>query len=257
MARGRMTAFATLGAVSLVGSLCLSFYMSSRAYTSNGPELMLPKDAATEGVSQTVSAPPPAVFAMSDVIVTPQNVQKVIATLVRPDSYLVSADNTLYWQSGSAALKSRLYVRDSAWKTELFSESGMLLHTTVLTDKDFFSWKPGDASYYRGAPGVFRADATAMLPTYEDALKLDAQAITEAGFQNIQYEPCIYLTAKEETTGLTYKYFISAVSGLLMRAEYWDGKRLVREVAISGITLQEPGAEHFLLPGGASVFDIE
>ena len=86
-----------------------------------------------------------------------------------------------------------------------------------------------------------------MLPTYEDVLAEEIE-LTSAGRRDIDGEPCIMV--EYEQGGYRCVYFVSAATGLLKSASFYNGETLVREVTVSGLKTETPSEDLFTLPDG-------
>lgn len=255
MTRGTMPFFAAMGALVLAVGLFLSFYMSSHAYSTEKTKIVLPKDAVTEGIASEANVnTEPSAFTMTSPEVNSDNVQKIIETLVRPAAYSAVVQNTLYWPGGKQTLSARQYVKDGFCKTEYTLSGSTQIRHTILSKDSFFSWKSGDASYYRGKRGAFSFDTVGMLPSYETILEWKKEEIRDAGVKNVGYSPCIYVTSEDSKNNLKFTYWVSTVTGLLVQADYYKGTTLVRQVVVNQITLGEPEDSYFLLPNNSYVF---
>ena len=70
-------------------------------------------------------------------------------------------------------------------------------------------------------------------------------------------ESCIYVTVADANTGYSLTYWVSAVSGLLVQADYTRGSELVRSVVVSDIQQEEPAASLFVLPDSTSLLPAQ
>lgn len=240
---------AAIGAVVLMVTLFFSFYLSTTAYrTDSGPEYP-PQSADTPALPE---AQDPAQPVLQDVTVTTENVQDVIASLTRPAAYSYTVKNTLFYGDASHVLTRKQYFKNGACRTEELSAAGSVQRVTLRRGEKLYAWENGETRYYTGAVGAFTEDGDAMLPTYETVLDLPPESLTGAALQTLAYEPTIYVSSEQD--GWRSEFYVSAVSGLLRRADIYEGDRLVRSLEISDLT-QEAADAYFLLPGGASVFD--
>ena len=102
---------AAIGAAVLVGLLFLSYVLSSGMLHRKDTGIVL--QSGTEN-APTVSSGSQLLTAQSvaDVTIGPDNAQKVIASLTRPEAYSCVIENTLYYSGGSATLRCRQYMLD-------------------------------------------------------------------------------------------------------------------------------------------------
>lgn len=244
---------ASIGAAVLVVVLFFSFLLSSGLLHERGAGIELPSE---EEDAPTVSQGGQMLTAQSvaEVAIDVNNAQRVIATLTRPDTYSCRIDNTLYFAGGSAVRTCRRYARGEAVRTDTLNASGAAESTLLRVKDTAYSWNAGERSYYKGAWGDFSDDGAAMLPTYEDVLQ-EGLKLLDAAKQDVDFEPCIRVSF--EQGGYRCVYYISAASGLLKTASFYDGDTLTRQVTVSELQTDEPAETLFELPSGQSVLGEE
>lgn len=240
---------AAVGAAVLVALLFLSYLLSSGLLHRGGTGIQLQN--GTEDVpsvpqdSQLLTAQD-----VADVTVGTDNAQQIIASLSRPEAYSCSVENTLYYSGGSSSLRCRRYVNSALVRTDMLSSAGMLQSTLLRDGEDAYAWNAGDTTAYHGKWGDFSDDAAAMLPTYEDVLD-ETVELTSAGRRDIDGEPCIMVEYTQG--GYRCVYFVSAVTGLLKGASFYDAETLVREVTVSNLKTEAPDEAMFTLPDGQNL----
>ena len=235
---------AAIGALILVGILFLSFVLSSSAYRTDGSGIVLPSevDPAPVGVEDWEGRNEDI---LQQISVTPQNVRAVVASLARPEAYSMTVRSTL--QAGATAVLScRQTVKNGAVRIDYLSTAGSVERTTLLWQEQCYAWKTGAVSFYKGAAGAFTGDSESMLPTYETVCALEEAQIVSASLTEEEGEPRILVTAEQQ--GQTVEYTVSASCGLLRRAAFYEGDRLIRTVE-TDIMLEEPEDSLFVLPG--------
>lgn len=240
---------ASIGATVLVITLFLSYLFSSGLLHPRGAGIELPgeNDGAPVVSSGSKTLTVQSVY---DVEISVSNAKQVIASLTRPEDYSCRVENRLAYTGGSSALYCQRYARGGAVRTDTVDAAGTVQSTLLRVDSIAYAWNVGDRSFYKGSWGDFSDDAAAMLPTYEDVLE-DGLAYTAAGKQEIELEPCVYV--EFEKNGYRCRYDISAVSGLLRAASFYEGETLVRQVTVSELKLETPADELFQLPNGQSL----
>ena len=240
---------ASIGAAALVLVLFLSFLFSSGLLHERKGGIQLPgsgEDAPVAGTEGSVMTAQD----VADVEITAENAQKVIASLKRPSDYVCQIANTLYFTGGSSTLTCTRYARGDAVRTDTLDAAGEV-SSTLLRDADVvYAWNAGDTQAFKGAQGPFTDDADAMLPTYEDVLASGVM-LTAASRENLENDPCIRV--KFDQGGYHCVYDISASSGLLKAASFYSGQTLTRQVTVSALRTDTPGANFFNLPDGTSV----
>jgi hypothetical protein len=149
----------------------------------------------------SASAPPYSGSPLNyEVELNPDNVQAVIRTLARPESYSRDYSVSLFWQSGSSASVITLTVDDK----------------TLTVNGE---------TYPREGMQLSRQDALAHIPTYEDILELPRSDILSASYR--EYENSPYIVVRFNGLLYTHEYYISTDSGLLDYAQKYDGETLV------------------------------
>lgn len=246
-------AIAAIGAAVLVALLFLSYLLSSGLLHRGGTGILL-QNGTEDAPTVTADSQLLTAQSVADVTVGTDNAQQIIASLARPEAYSCSIENTLYYDGGSSSLRCRRYARGTLVRTDMLSSTGTL-QSTLLRDGDTaYAWGAGDTSAYQGQWGDFSDDAAAMLPTYEDVLD-EAVELTSAGRRDIDGEPCIMV--EYEQGGYRCVYFVSAATGLLKTASFYQGETLVREVTVSGLKTEAPGEDLFTLPDGQALLGEE
>lgn len=210
----------------------------------------LPGEEELEGpdLSQTDGS------AIRQVSVTPETVQRAVATLRRPERYARSVTVEQFWSGGSGVLSSAVSVRDGWTRVDTQLPGGELRHS--LTDgESTYVWYGSESAFYAGAAGEISADAEQAIPTYEDVLACAVEQILRADYRSYGETACIYVETAPEK-GVTLCYWVSVERGLLTAAEKYEGDTLVYRMtaAESG---GEPEASLFVLPDGTALLSGE
>ena len=95
---------------------------------------------------------------VAKITVDKENVQRVIASLSRPEEFGCKTDATYYYDNGSATLESRWWVRPGVCRAMQYDAKGRLRAQVILTENHIYIWGSEGASYYEGSPGDFTAD---------------------------------------------------------------------------------------------------
>ncbi|MDR3149682.1 MAG: hypothetical protein LBT88_06710 [Oscillospiraceae bacterium] len=122
---------------------------------------------------------------------TPQNVQDVIASISRPESYLRTYEVILYWNDGS--------------RTETVS---VTLSETTLT--------VNDEQIDIAGKTVSEIDLLSRIPAYESVLDVSVDEIRSADYVTLDGVP--YIRVRFNGLMYVHEYFISIESGLLEHA---------------------------------------
>lgn len=182
---------------------------------------------------------------VADIEIGIPNAQKVIASLVRPRAYSANIENKLYYAGGSAVMNARQYVKDGVVRTDTLDAEGKV-QSSILRKKDvYYAWNAGDTKAYEGKWGDFSNDAAAMLPSYEDVLG-EGIELVDAGRQEVDFDPSIFVEFHQ--AGYRCVYVVSAASGLLKSASFYNNDTLVRQVTVSELKYEAPEDAVFTLP---------
>lgn len=185
---------------------------------------------------------------LSNIVVTNENIKRVIASLSRPTAFSYALTNRLIYTGGESSYSHCYYERDGVIRVDTLDSDGRVQQTLLQNDKTVYSWM-NDSSFYQGKPGEFYTDAMAMLPRYQDILNNEAEIISVT--QQSDAEPVI--TVLFLLGGYRCQYTISVVNGLLMQANFFQEETLVRSVTMYEVSTELPSASLFKLPNGNSV----
>ena len=192
-------------------------------------------------------------FNLSDTSITPDNVQRVVESLSRPEAYTASVTNTLYWNGTWDSIAAKQYVRDGITLIAYFTSDGIEERYEVVEEDIYYSWRRDGTSQYSASTGSLDRDDMSMIPTYENVIDLEKNQIIDAGLRTVNGESCIFVTVQDEMNGYELTYWISTVSGLLVQADYTREGLLARSVVVNDIVAEEPSAVLYILPDGTSL----
>ena len=188
--------------------------------------------------------------------VTPTTVQSIVATLSRYESYSRMMTITYVWGNEGQSETITVRVReDSGWKrTEIFSASGETEHS-IVGEGQIWLWFGDEDEVFLGDATGISSDLLQYVPTYEDVLALDPSFITNAGYEEYNGQPCIYVEAENQELGYIYRYWISEISGLLMATETEKfGTVVYRMTSNEVISPCADSDSAFVLPDGTVLF---
>lgn len=235
---------ASIGALLLVGALFLSLVLSTAAYRTGDQEIMLPSEATK--APKTEENAGRNLEIVSDVKITAENIQRVIASLSRSDQYIASVTSHLYYGDDSGIVMCRQSVRNNAFRVDYLSPSGTVVHTQLLWNDSCYAWRSGSSTYYHGARGDFTADQDAMLPTYETVCNLPADQITGGSLVQEGNEMRLVVDTRDGSAAATYQ--ISVRTGLLCAAAFSENGVTTRSLDVQ-LSSEEPDDSLFILPG--------
>lgn len=245
---------AAIGAMVMVSTLFLSFYLSTQAYRAEDSSIILPSDVDNLAVTD-MTQKEDTETKISEVELTTQNVQRVISSLHRTEAYRCTIQNTIYYNGESSTVTRYQSVRDGVCRTDEANASGSIIRSTIQNAERYYVWDTGRSDFYQGEVGLFSGDVTGMLPTYETVLNLPAEALREVNVVNLDYEPCIVVGSVEGNFHSVY--YISTVTGLLKRADMFDEGTLIRSCVVKLTANQEPDRSVYTLPNGTVVEGIQ
>ena len=224
--------------VAIFSSFGMNLFYNSEAAFSDAPP------------AQAVSPTPEQEGELTGVSVTPQNVQSVIATLVRPESYQRTV--TVTYAGVDTPTVSQIWVSDGWVRTDTSMPNGMVRHTLV-GNGTLYAWY-GSSRLWVSAPADSEtADLEgAGIPGYEDILEVDQASITQAEYTTYNDMPCIYV-AWSGSDGSQRSYYISVEAGsmgLLVGAEVYQGEVLVLSMTATAAQPPNVSTGMFQLPDG-------
>lgn len=223
-----------------IGLFFSGFHRDNTQYTVTLPSAMETVSTANTPLSTENLA------TVQAATVTTQNVQAVVASLVRPTQYSCAITNTLYWEGGEGSLSYHQYVRTAAVRTDTFDASGNVTGIQMRVGENLYLWQPDDAHYLTLPVGDFSAGDESMIPDYQTLLDLPLSSLLDVQTVDVANDITLQVTALVEDYRITYS--LSVLSGLLIAAEYWQDDTLVRLVEIGDPSTVVPDAALFILP---------
>ena len=104
--------------------------------------------------------------------------------------------------------------------------------------------------------GESGADLAQHIPTYEDVLALDTEAIVDANYVTRDGVPCIYVETAVDTLGYLERYWVSTDNGLLVSSEtVKDDVVVMRMRSTDAEVLQAAEKDRFTLPDGTVLYE--
>lgn len=186
---------------------------------------------------------------LTQVSVTPETVQSVVATLARPERYYRTV--TVTYANVDTPTVSQIWARDGWVRTDTTGPSGLVRHTLVGEDTRYVWYGDSDVWSSGPADGSSADLEGAGIPTYEDVLELDSQSITQASYTRYNNMSCIYV---QWTLGDGQaEYYISVEPGslgLLVGAVRYEGEEAVLSMTATATQLNPLTYPSFQLPDG-------
>lgn len=183
--------------------------------------------------------------------VSPETVQHIIEkTLTRPESYYREITLETFWgETGSASAQARVWVDGGYTRIDTTLADGTVEHTIVGEGRRY-RWYGGDWSWYETDAAEGDDDLMQHIPTYEDVLALDAELITDAGYEDKEGLGCIFVEVAQNELGYRERYWVSVERGLLVAAETWKGEELVLRSSAYSVEIPVRSGAVFTLPNG-------
>ena len=238
------TLVAALMAVALFSAFSINWFHKT-------PSVILPTLTPTPSATPTA----PGTGDYSRVEVTTDTVQRVVATLERPESYARTITVETVGEDGNVGQTTAQVVVDGGWtQVTATLPDGRVCHSIVGEEKRYV-WYDDQRSWQEYPAQERSADLSQRLPTYEDVLALDKNSITAAGYVERDGLPCIYVEAGPTRLGYVDRYWISEASGLLMAAETEkDGELVYTMSSYEVVSPMEQAAGIFTLPDGTALY---
>lgn len=222
----------------------LVFFLYFFGSQVNTIPVLLPDTNDTTVNSSTIATHGPTLT------VTPENVQSVIHTLARPESYSRTATLTQYTDSEHFQ-ESLVTVWKNQNQIRILQLNAIESRNTLLLEDMLYIWYGSEdavfTSQLQHSPSNLD-DLYQGLPSYEDVLALSSEDITDAAYTQWGGWPCILAEARTGILGYTTRYYISTEYGLLVGYELLDGETLLRSFTADSLDPTAPSADIFVLP---------
>lgn len=248
MEKGNKMVLALLITVVILIAVFSSFGLN--LFSGGTPEVTLPT-VKPSGSEEPIHSGAPGIGGGDLVVeVTPQTVQSVIATLVRPESYYREITLETFWgENGSAAATAKVWVDGGYTRVDTALVDGTVEHTIVGGGRRY-RWYNNEREWFETAAEDGDADLMQHIPTYEDILTLDTDAITGAGYGEKGGVDCVYVEVADDELGYLERYWVSVERGLLVAAETQKGERTVMRVSAYSVEIPVRSGNVFALPDG-------
>lgn len=181
--------------------------------------------------------------------VTRSNVQNVIKTLDRPESYYIRVENVVSYREESRVTSTEQWILPDKCVTKtLDSLTGRALCSITAKDRVTIWYEGDDRVLSGGAESFADADRLAGIPTYEDILNLNPEIITVADYREWNEYSCIYVESYDESMSYTTRYYVSVSLGLLIHAETYTQGELVYSMSLLEYSEDVSGSESVIPP---------
>ena len=249
----KKTMFIAVAAAVLIAAVVI-FALNYSKFSAVTPDVKL-ADPVPSGGAGTEETDPGSVVGFPDYLeITTENVQSVIASLSRADSYHRTAEAVTSWEGGSALYFVESWVSPAGLRTTVIRDGDDEIKNILLLNGTVYIWYEEGGAVSRTAADA-SADSTEhlrdelqMMATYEDVLDLKKNDIAEAGYVASDGGQYITVRVKPDRLGYSDKYYISIETGLLEAAETYCRDKLVYRMNVTGTELAEPAPELFIPP---------
>lgn len=187
------------------------------------------------------------------VAATPDTVQAIVETIVRPDSYYRELNVEYLWSGGGNLSSIQVWHHQDYTYARLDDQSGAVEHR--LSDGvTLYRWYEGTTQVLEAPVDASGDDLVQVIPTYESVLQADAADILEAGYERKDGVPCVY-AAVQRDGGAVERFWVSIDQGLLVAAQRELGEQVVyRLSSVGAVTVPCPADTSFQLPDGRVLF---
>ena len=186
--------------------------------------------------------------ALTVVSISRETVQSAIASLNRPQSYRRVVTVEQFWEGGSGAYKTTVYVSGDLTRTDRTMPDGRVRHT-ITGAETVHIWYDDEAEVYAAPVGDLSGDRAQTIPTYEEILDLPTEAIAAADYRTVSNIDCIFVETAPDEAGCVMRYWVSVDSGLLTVAEQLQNGEATYRMA--SLTVDEVDTRtEFILPDG-------
>lgn len=227
-------------------------------FTTNIPQVVLPSPDSSQNIGNGDSSGDALSNQLQRVEVTPDTVQKVIASLSRSTSYYRECSIESFWGESDSTLTTVQTWVDGEWShSRQTVPSGLIRHDLVGGGKVYY-WYEGENTWLTAPADDTSADLAQHLPTYETVLELPTESILSAGYEQKENLPCIYVEVASPVAGYLERYWVSVDSGLLVAAETaQEGILVYRMSALSPTqSLETASKDIFTLPDGTVLHQV-
>jgi len=182
------------------------------------------------------------------------NVQQVVESMYRNDSYQRSISVVHGWSGGSSGEKVEITV--SGELAHIATTRADEIRHVILTEDSCYIWYAGDTRYITCSRGDFSEMEEASIPDYTDIAELSPISISNACLETYNDIMCIRVDFSRDERLCTY--WLELDSGLLYAAKEFENDSLVYSMIcdslISPLASQETLVAAFTLPDGQQLY---
>ncbi len=246
---GKERLMITLGIIGIIAAALITSFGRNFFYL-NIPSLVLPDVSTSSDALLSEADWQGDQDSLLPVTVTVDSVQSVVASLRRSDSYFQEISVELFWEGGSSLTQVSVWHNGSWVATQQTLPSGLVRNDLVGEDTRYY-WYGGSTKWLSAPADEYSADLSQHIPTYEDVVNLDSDAILTACYETFDDTPAIYVETATDA-GLQ-RFWVSTQTGLLVSAEVEEQGTLIYRMTADGeLQIPCPTAEPFALPDGTT-----
>ena len=183
------------------------------------------------------------------ITITAENIQSVVASLMRPESYHCKMSMVYYYRDTQTTMKSELWKSADCVRISQFTADGQIAQQALLTDQWVYLWGDGTV-YNRYARQDSDADLYSRIPSYEDLVKMDASQIMVGELREQDGTLCLYAETQDLITNEIEQWYILVENGLLLQASGTLDGTNTYTCYMTSLALEETDDALFKLPDG-------
>ncbi len=236
--------------VLVMGVVLIFLLLSTLRANGHEPDIQLPDSSEVNDESNPQLRPREPEDHAQPVSITKHNVQDVIATLARPETYYCRVESVVSYQDESRVTSTEQWVLPDQCVTKMLDSRADRALCMITQNGGVTIWYEGDDRVLdTGATAFTEADLLAGVPTYEDILALDADRIRVADYRDWEGRACIYVETYDPEMSYTTRYYVSVEIGLLVHAETYTQGELVYSMNLLAYDEDTSGSEGIQPPG--------
>jgi len=188
---------------------------------------------------------------LTAVEVTTQNVQAVVKSMARPQSYHITMTLTNHYGDMTRTRIVDHWVSDANSRTR--TVSGAVTFNELRWKDTVYLWNADDETYISYPVGDFSPDASAGMLTYEDVARIPVKQITSAAYEAYEDIPCIHIVAEDPELDYSSEYYISLDTGMLIYGAIRKGTTPIYSMTVTDLTQGIFDETVFMLPDGKNL----
>ena len=177
------------------------------------------------------------------------NIQSVIASLERPQSYQCHSELTYFYRDTQSTVHNQLWKQDGLARVSQLAADGTAGEQALITQTYVYLWR-GDEAYVRFPVQEHDDDLYSLAPTYEDILQLDAAHILVGEVREVDGQMCLYVESRDPLTGEQETWYVLVENGLLLYADGSLEGVPTYTFHLTELRLEASEESVFLLPDG-------